>query len=285
MGVDEDGQPRGARVGFAADLDACGASRAEQRTGVRRDHLVLVRTAEGAVVRAVENAVVGTAVGYAEGAAEEFPGAVDDVGHGAGAAREHGLQGGGEVRLGGGVHALDQDLDLATAGQADGEGVVVGVAEAGANRWPAVCQDVPAQVVDRRFDTAAGDAPDRGALRVDGEGAADGQGCAAADVGDGGEGEGTSPAVPLVQGVRDVQHRRPPWVGAPSPLGIPGWSGECTGRPRAQSSASAVMGRWRMRRPVALNTAFAMAGATPTMTISPRPLTPIGSASKSSPSM
>jgi len=48
--------------------------------------------------------------------------------------------------------------------------------------------------------------------------------------------------------------------------------------------ASAVMGKSRTRRSVAWKTALAMAGATPTWTTSPRPLTPMGSASVSSPS-
>ena len=36
------------------------------------------------------------------------------------------------------------------------------------------------------------------------------------------------------------------------------------------------MGKDRIRFPVALNTAFAMAGATPTKAMSPKPLEPIG---------
>src|ERR1700759_546050 len=43
-----------------------------------------------------------------------------------------------------------------------------------------------------------------------------------------------------------------------------------------------VIGRSVTRRPVALNTAFAIAAGTPTMTSSPSPLTPIGSAMVSS---
>lgn len=44
----------------------------------------------------------------------------------------------------------------------------------------------------------------------------------------------------------------------------------------AHSSLSSVIGRSRMRLPVALNTAFATAAATPVMPISPTPCAPIG---------
>lgn len=46
-----------------------------------------------------------------------------------------------------------------------------------------------------------------------------------------------------------------------------------------QSSASAIMDSSRTRRPMAFKTALAIAGATPTWTTSPSPLTPSGSAS------
>ncbi|EKX62321.1 hypothetical protein STRIP9103_00107, partial [Streptomyces ipomoeae 91-03] len=71
-------------------------------------------------------------------------------------------------------------------------------------------------------------------------------------------------------------------VGAPAGRGrsAPGRSRFlwCPGH-SAQSNASAVMGSSRTLRPVAWKTALAMAGATPIITSSPRPLTPIGSAS------
>src|SRR5882762_10717065 len=49
-----------------------------------------------------------------------------------------------------------------------------------------------------------------------------------------------------------------------------------SGRRRHYSSLSMVIGSERMRRPVAWYTALAMAAGTPTMPISPRPLTPTG---------
>jgi hypothetical protein len=48
-------------------------------------------------------------------------------------------------------------------------------------------------------------------------------------------------------------------------------------------SCSGVMGRDRMRRPVAWKTALAMAGATPTIATSPMPLTPMGFIGSGSP--
>ena len=93
-------------------------------------------------------------------------GAVHDLGHGGGPAPDGVGEGGGEVRLGGGVDALDEDVEFAAAGQSDGEGVVVRVAEPGALRSAPVAEHLSAQFVDRALDAAAGDAADRVAVLV-----------------------------------------------------------------------------------------------------------------------
>ena len=202
-------------------------------------------------------------------------------------------EGGGEVRLEGGVDVLDEDVEFAAAGQSYGEGVVVRVPEPGALRGAPVAEHLSAQFVDRALDAAAGDAADRVAVLVHRERRTYRQGCAAGDVDDGGQGEGACLAAPAVQCVRDVQHERvlrardegpPPLQKGASSRGGPGWvrqlgpGGPAAGRGRsalaagppgggpghsAQSNASAVMGSSRTRRPVALKTALAMAAATP----------------------
>ncbi len=112
----------------------------------------------------------------------------------------------GEVRLCCGVDALDEDVEFAAAGQSDGEGVVVGVAEPGAPGTGVLPEHLSAQFVDRALDAAAGDAADRVAVLVHRDRRAGRQGCAAVHVDYGGQGEAACLAAPEVQCVRDVQH-------------------------------------------------------------------------------
>ncbi|GAP52933.1 uncharacterized protein SAZU_7812 [Streptomyces azureus] len=119
----------------------------------------------------------------------------------------------------GGVDPLHQDLHLTAAGQAHGEGVVIGVAEPGPYRGFARLQYLLAQFVDGPFHASSGDAADRLAVGSHGQCGAGWQGCAAADLDDGGEGEGAGLAAPAVQRVRDVQHEWLSWgrLGGPPP--------------------------------------------------------------------
>ena len=115
------------------------------------------------------------------------------------------------MRLGRGIDALDEDVEFTAAGQADGERVVVGVAEPGPPRSAQVTEHLPAQLVDRSLDAAAGDAADGVAVLVHRDRRADGQRGTAVHADDGGQGEGTCLAAPAVQCVRDVQHGSSPW--------------------------------------------------------------------------
>ncbi len=86
------------------------------------------------------------------------------------------------------AHRGDQDVEDSAAGQADGEGVVVAVAEA-VQAAPAGGDRVEAQLVDGGLHAASGDGAERGAAVVDGERGARAAWCAAADGDDGGQGE------------------------------------------------------------------------------------------------
>ena len=70
----------------------------------------------------------------------------------------------GQVRHGGGFDALHQHVELTAAGEADREGIGVGVAEPRTLRGPAGVEDLAAQVVDGSFDAATGDAAGRVAV-------------------------------------------------------------------------------------------------------------------------
>lgn len=139
-------------------------------------------------------------------AAEEVRGAVHDLRDGGGPAFGRVPEGGGEVRARCGVDALHQDVEFSAAGQADGEGVFVGVAEPGSLRVWLVVEYLLAQLVYGAFDASAGDAADGVTVCVDRDRGADGQGCAAGDADDGGQGEGAVLVAPVTQCVRDVQH-------------------------------------------------------------------------------
>ncbi|MDH6628605.1 hypothetical protein M2271_006438 [Streptomyces sp. LBL] len=197
--MDEDGQPFGAFVPCPADVDAGGAAGPQQGPGLVGRH---------SVCRAAVHAPVGGMVTaeHAQCGAEEALRAVHDLCHGDQSPLCDLGEGRGQVRLGCGIDALDEDVEFAAAGQADREGVVVGVAEPGPLRSAPVVQHLSAQFVHRALDAAAGDAADRVAVLVHRDRRTDRQGCAAVHVDDGGQGEGASLAAPAVQCVRDVQH-------------------------------------------------------------------------------
>ncbi len=197
--MDDDGQVFGASVRLPADVDAGGAAGSQQGPGLlgRRP-----------VRRAAVHAPVGGPVTaeHAHRGSEKVLRAVHDLCHGDRTPSVDLGEGRGQMRLGHGIDALDEDVEFAAAGQADGEGVVVGVAEPGPLRSAPVTEHLPAQFVDRALDAAAGDAADRGAVLVHRDRRTDRQGCAAVHVDDGGQGEGACLAAPAVQCVRDVQH-------------------------------------------------------------------------------
>lgn len=80
----------------------------------------------------------------------------------------------------------DQDVEDSAAGQADGEGVVVAVAEA-VDAALAGGERVEAELVDGGFHAASGDGAERGAPVVDGERGAGAARRAAADADHGGQ--------------------------------------------------------------------------------------------------
>ncbi|WP_329599994.1 hypothetical protein OIE43_42865 [Streptomyces pseudovenezuelae] len=94
----------------------------------------------------------------AESRAEEVVRTVHDLCHGGRPALGDLGKGCGQVELLCGVYSLDEDVEFATAGQADGKGVVVGVAEPGALRGAPVVEHLLARFVHCAFDAASGDA-------------------------------------------------------------------------------------------------------------------------------
>ena len=148
VGVDEDGQLLGAGAGVPADLGPAGTSGAQECAGLCRHRPVLALAAQGSVVCAA-------VAEQGERAPEQGFGAVDDLGHGGGPSRRHLFEDRDEVGPGCRIHTLDQDLDLAAAGQTHSEGVVVGVAEAGPCGGGAVRQHLSAKFVDGSFDAAS----------------------------------------------------------------------------------------------------------------------------------
>jgi hypothetical protein len=197
--VDEDGEPVGAGVPVPAERDECGASRPQLGCGPVRHRLACWACGQ----RPVGDPSVAE---NAQGGADQFVGPVDDLCHGGGSAPGNLGEGRAEVRPGRGVDALDEDVEFAAAGQAHGEGVVIGIAEPGAPGRALVVEHLTAQFVDLPLDAAAGDAADGVAVLVHRDRRTDGQGRASGDIDDGGQGEGACLAAPAAQCVRDVQH-------------------------------------------------------------------------------
>ena len=81
---------------------------------------------------------------------------------------------------------------------------------------------------------------------------------------------------PLRGGSSGCCQRSDPGAGENAPACDHGSAFRCTASVNLQRSLSGVIGSSRMRLPVAWKIALAMAGATPTMAISPTPFTPSG---------
>jgi hypothetical protein len=193
-----------ASVSLPADVDAVGAAGPQQGPGLV-GHRPVRRSAVHAPVGGVVTAE------HAQRGAEKVLRAVHDLCHGDRSPSVDLGEGRDQVWLGCGIDALDEDVEFAAAGQADCEGVVVGVAEPGPLRSAPVVEHLSAQFVDRALDAAAGDAADRGAVLVHRDRRTDRQRGAAAHADHGGQGEGACLAAPAVQCVRDVEHGGSPW--------------------------------------------------------------------------
>lgn len=199
-GLDQERERGSAARALFADLQGAGAAAVQEGARLGGHRAVEFRVcAEAALVRAVG--------AHQHRAAPQLRGAGDDPCERRRLPHRRGGHGGRDHRADGGArpHRHDQDVDDAAAGQTDGEGVVIAVAEA-LQDGLAVLEGLLAQLVDRPLHTTAGDRADRRAVRVHRKGRARPAGCAAADRHHGGHGEVTALLDPPVQLFGDVQH-------------------------------------------------------------------------------
>ncbi len=197
----EQGETARALRAVLGELDRAGAAGVQQGAGLTDRRAVQVRGA-------AETAFVQAVGAYEHRPAEEVGGPPGHPGE------SHRFAAGGRRQRGGrgrpaGVVRGDHDVDGSAAGQTDGEGVLVAVAEPLDERLP-LLERMEAEVVHGSLHAAPGDRADDGAVGADGQGGAGRARGAAADGDDRGDGELPALLDPLVQLPGQVKHRRPP---------------------------------------------------------------------------
>ena len=194
--------PRSAGPGRAVggDVDQAGTARVQQGAGLRGH-----RAVQGGVT--AQRPVDGAVGGHVQGPAEQLVGPGHHPGQGPGPPGRSRGDGGGHRAPPGRVapHGNHQHLQYAAAGQSDGEGVLVAVAETVADR-AALGQCLLTEGVDRPLHATAGHTPDGLALGVDGQRGPGLPGGTAVDGDHGGDGEVAPLLAPFVQVGCDVQH-------------------------------------------------------------------------------
>ena len=191
--LDEHAQVLGAGFAVHAVVTHAGAAASELAQRVAGDHAIEIGITEGA----------GRSPSL-DHDGRPGTGALDHGGQGDGALVEHGGAPLREHRIGG-IERFEEQMDGAAAGESDGEGLIIAVAE-GHETSIAGGQHVEGLGHDGALDAAARDRPRHLAVVGDGHGRAGKTGTGPLDVDDARDGEAPSGGVPPIEVVDEFLH-------------------------------------------------------------------------------